>query len=94
MTTFQGLATWSNVKATIRRNDGRPLSGGPCLTTSSEKSMVATLQNYEDSAKFSDSVCLQSDVVYKVEVEMPKPPVAWETVLIDSVSLVVTFNSL
>ena len=85
MTAFQGIGSWPDVKATLRRDDGRPLSGGPCITSGTEKVTKATLLNYEDNAKFRDSVCLQTNVVYKVEVDFPKPLIPGETVLVDSV---------
>lgn len=83
---MQGIAGWSDVKAKIQRNDGRPLAGGPCRTPGREKILKTSLLTFEDYAKFRESICLQSNVVYKVEMEFPKAVIPGESVLVDSVS--------
>ncbi|XP_065066667.1 laminin subunit beta-1-like [Rhopilema esculentum] len=81
----QGPGSWQDVMATVRRTDGRPLSGGPCVASGTEKALKATLYSYDDSAKSTEPICLQENVVYNVRIKMPKSLFPGETILIDSI---------
>ncbi len=69
----------------MSRTDGKPLSGGPCETSAYKKELAANFQVFENYAQMSDSVCLQNNIVYKIEMEMPDSALGG-TFLIDSVS--------
>eukprot|EP00794_Sanderia_malayensis_P006149 gene6149-6855_t len=83
----EGFGQWNNVKATVSRTDGKPLSGGPCSTTATTKSVTTTLFSYEDNAQMSEPVCLQNNIVYKIEMELPNSEISGESILIDSIVL-------
>ncbi len=70
----------------MSRTDGRPLSGGPCSSTATKKVVTTTLYSYEDNAQMSEPVCLQNNIVYKIELDLPESQIPGESILIDSVS--------